>query len=128
MFLIHGAWENLSCDRIISATKTDGISILKIAQSFLVDSCRLFRLSQETISQCLKISTKCLIFVFVRAKRASLANISVCFHKKIGILKSFIARKSPKIAKIGNMFLKRHLALFRISYNFNDFFSTIVDM
>ena len=39
--------------------------------------------------------------------------IKMSLLKEIGILEHFKARKSQKIAKIENMCIKRHLAIFR---------------
>ena len=56
-------------------------------------------------------STKCLIFSYVRAKRAAHGHIKKSFLKEIGILKHFVLRKSEKIGKIENTFHKRHLTI-----------------
>ena len=78
---------------------------MKIAQSFLVETCRLFRLSQETISQCLKINKK---FSFLHVCERSKLHIQIL---KSEFFKSFIPRKSLKIGEIENLIRKRHLAI-----------------
>ena len=58
---------------------------------------------------------KCLIFENVWAKRATLRYLNMSFHKEIGILMGFVARKSVKIGEIENRIRKRHLPISIVS-------------
>ena len=54
---------------------------------------------------------KCLISENVWAKQATLRYLNMSFHKEIGILLGFEARKSVKIGEIEKRIRKRHLTI-----------------
>ena len=58
---------------------------------------------------------KCLISENVWAKRATLRYLNMSFHKEIGILMGFVARKSVKIGEIEKRIRKRHLTISIVS-------------
>ena len=56
------------------------------------------------------------------------SNIMLTYLKEIGFLTHFLTRKSAKIGEIENMFHKRHLAIFYVSYVFSVFLEQLCTM